>query len=318
MLILAFVAKRIAGVVVVLVVVSFLVFSLLALSPGSTVATLLGTQPSTPAAVAAIKARYHLNDPFLVQYWHWLTGAVHGDLGRSVQSGATVTSMIASHLPVTLELALYAFVLVVVVGIPVGMAAGMTRGRPFDRGVSLLAIVGMSAPGFAVGLLLIYLFGVKLAWFPVYGAGGSQLVDKVEHLTLPAIALAAGLAALIIRQVRASMMDVMEQDYITFAQARGLSRQRILAGYALRNIALPVVASAGLLLIVAISSAVLVESVFSIPGAGSLMVQSIDAKDIPVVQGLSFFVALLVVAVNVLVDTASLIIDPRTRASVRG
>jgi peptide/nickel transport system permease protein len=318
MVIVRFLLKRLAGMVAVLVVVSFLVFSLLAVSPGSVVATLLGTRPSTPQAVAAIKAEYHLNDAFLVQYWHWLSGAVHGDFGSSIQSGASVTSVIASHLPVTLELALYALVLVVVIGIPAGMAAGIGRGQPFDRGVSGLAIVGMSAPAFAVGLVLIYVFGVRLGWFPVYGAGSSGLADRVDHLTLPAVSLAAGLVALIVRQTRAAVMDVMEQDYITFARARGLSRPRILAGYALRNTALPVVTAAGLLLIVAIGGTVLVETVFSVPGAGMLMVQSIQAKDIPVVQGVAFFVALLVVAVNLLVDTAALVIDPRVRGGVRG
>ncbi|TWP33704.1 ABC transporter permease [Leekyejoonella antrihumi] len=304
--------------VVILIIVSFLVFSLLALSPGSVVATLLGTQPSTPQVVAAIKAQYHLNDPFLVQYWHWLTSAVHGDLGRSIQSGEAVTSVIASHLPVTLELAAYTLVLVVVVGIPVGMAAGIGRGRLFDRSVSGATIVGMGAPGFALGILLIYVFGVGLGWFPVYGAGSSQAIDRVYHLTLPAVALATGLVALIVRQTRAAVMDVMEQDYITFARTRGVGRARVMLGYALRNTALPVVTAAGLLLIVAISGTVLVETVFSLPGAGQLMVQAIEAKNVPVVQGLAFFVAVLVVAVNLLVDAAALMIDPRTRAGVRG
>ncbi len=318
MTIVLFLAKRLAAMVAVLLVVSFLVFSLLTLSPGSIVATLLGTRPATPATVAAIKAQYHLNSPFLVQYWQWLSGAVRGDFGRSVQSGATVTSLIASHLPVTLELALYALVLVVVVGIPAGMAAGIGRGRLFDRGASALTVVGMSAPGFALGLLLVYVFGVALNWFPVYGAGSSQFFDRMAHLTLPAVALATGLAALIVRQTRAAVLDVMEQDYITFARARGLSSPRILLRYALRNTALPVVTAAGLLLIVAISATVLVETVFSIPGAGQLMVQSIQAKDIPVVQGLALFVALLVVLVNLVVDAAGLVIDPRIRAAAGG
>src|SRR5579875_52051 len=318
MVIVLFVLKRLAGMAAVLLVVTFLVFSLLTLSPGSVVATLLGTRPATPQAVAAITAEYHLNDPFAVQYWHWLSGAVHGDFGSSVQSGASVTSVIASHLPVTLELAVYALLLMVVIGIPAGMAAGIGRGRPVDRGVSGLAIVGLSAPAFAVGLLLIYVFGVRLGWFPVYGAGDSGLADRLRHLTLPAVALATGLMALIVRQTRAAVIDVIEQDYITFARARGLSWPRIMAGYALRNTALPVVTAAGLLLIFAIGGTVLVETVFSLQGAGMLMVQSIQAKDIPVVQGLAFFVAVAVVAVNLLVDTSALIIDPRVRARIRG
>ncbi|WP_026197518.1 ABC transporter permease [Sciscionella marina] len=313
-----FLLRRLGGMVVLLLVLSLLVFGLLALSPVSELTTLLGTQPSTPEAVQAITAEYHLNDPFLVQYWHWLVDALHGNFGQSIQSGEPVGSVIVSHLPVTLELALYAGLLVLVLGVPVGMAAGIRRGRVFDRGVSGLTIVGMSAPGFSLGILLIYVFGVALNWFPVFGPGGDQAADRVAHLTLPSIALAAGLIALIVRQTRAATMHVMEQDYVTFARARGISRPRIMVSYALRNTGLPIVTAAGLQLIVAISGTVLVESVFSIPGAGQLMVQSIQSADIPVVQGLSFFVALLVMVVNLIVDVAVLIIDPRTRAAARG
>jgi peptide/nickel transport system permease protein len=312
-----FVLRRLGGMVVILVIVSFLVFSLLALSPGSLVATLLGTQPATPAAVAAIKAEYHLNDPFLVQYGHWLAAAVQGDFGRSTQSGEPVASLIASRLPVTVELALYALALVAAIGIPAGMAAGIGQGRLFDRGVSALTVVGMSAPVFAVGIVLIYVFGVRLGWLPVYGAGGSRLADRLAHLTLPAVALATGLVAVVMRQARAAMVGVMQQDYMTFTRARGLSRSRIMLAYALRNAAPTVATAAGLLLITAISATVLVETVFSIPGAGLLMIQSINAKDVPVVQGLALYVAILVVLVNLLVDVAGLIIDPRLRHAAK-
>lgn len=316
--IVVFLLKRFVGMALIVFAVSFLVFSLLALSPGSAVMTLLGTRPSTPEAIAALTLRYHLNESFLAQYGHWLAGAAHGDFGRSTQSGATATSVIASHVPVTIELALYALLLVVVIGIPAGMLAGVRRGGWFDRAISGLTIIGMSAPGFAVGILLIYLLGVRVQMFPIYGAGGSMFVDRIEHLTLPAVALASGLVALIVRQTRASVLDVMTKDYVTFARARGLSRTRIMTRYALRNTALPVVTAAGLLLIVAISGALLVETVFALPGVGSLMVQSVNAKDIPVVQALAFFIALLVVLVNLLVDTAALIIDPRTRTAAKG
>jgi peptide/nickel transport system permease protein len=162
------------------------------------------------------------------------------------------------------------------------------------------------------------LLGVKFTLFPVYGAGNSDLVDRISHLTLPAIALATSLVALILRQTRAAVMNVMDQDYITFARARGLSRTRIIVGYALRNTALPVTTTAGLTLIIAISGTVLVESLFSLPGEGSLMVLSVDARDIPVVQALALFTSLFVVLVNLLSDAAALIIDPRTRTAVKG
>jgi peptide/nickel transport system permease protein len=247
---------------------------------------MLGTQPSTPQLIAALKTRYHLDDPFIVQYWHWLISASHGDFGRSVQSGQSVTSVVSSHLPVTLELAAFALVLVVVIGIPAGMLAGIRWGGRFDKGVSALTVFGMSAPGFAVGIVLIYLFGVEVQIFPTYGAGNSNPVDRIEHLTLPAVALGIGLIGILVR-------------------------------YALRNTALPIVTAAGLLLIVAISGAVLIETVFSLQGEGQLMVQSVTAKDIPVVQGLAIFVALFVVVVNLIVDALALIIDPRTRVASR-
>ncbi|MEL5953546.1 ABC transporter permease [Streptomyces sp. CLV115] len=314
----SFIVKRLAGVVTIVFAVSLLVFSLLALSPGSLVDTLLGDQQPTPEAVAAIQDKYHLRDPFIVQYWHWLASALQGDLGRSIQSGEFVTDVIAAHVPLTLQLALFVLFIVVVFGITTGMAAGIRQGGKLDRISSALTVIGMSTPGFAVGILLIYVFGVQLAWFPVYGAGGNGFADRVSHLALPAVALSAGLAALIMRQTRAAVLNVMEQDYITFARARGLGWARIMTRYALRNTALPMVTASGLLLIAAISGAALVESVFSLPGIGRLMVQSVNAKDVPVVQGLAFFVALLVVLVNLLVDVIALVLDPRTRTAARG
>jgi peptide/nickel transport system permease protein len=313
-----FVLKRLAGMVVTLFVVTIAVFGLLDLSPGSLVATLLGNHPASPAVVAAITVRYHLDDPFPVRYLDWLTSALHGDFGQSVQSGENVSALIGEHLPITLQVALYALVLVVVIGIPAGMLAGMRRGGVLDKTISGVAVVAMSAPAFAIGILLIYVLGVRLSVFPVFGAGDAGVVDRIAHLTLPAIALAATLVALLVRQTRAAVLNVMSQDYITFARARGLSRPRILLQYALRNTALPVTTATGLMLIAAIAGTVLVEQVFSLPGIGNLMVQSVDAKDVPVVQGVALCVGAFVVVVNFLVDMAALAIDPRTRTAAKG
>ncbi|MFE1962515.1 ABC transporter permease [Streptomyces sp. NPDC059479] len=318
MAIATFILRRLGGMAAILLVVSLLVFSLLAMSPGSLVNTLLGDQPQSPEAIAAIEARYHLNDPFVAQYWYWLKAALSGDFGTSIQSGEHVTTVITTQLPVTVQLALFVLVLVVVFGITTGMAAGLRQGTIFDRVVSGATVLGMSVPGFAVGILMIYVFGVRLSWFPVYGAGDGGFASRLTHLTLPAVTLATGLIALIMRQTRAAVLNVMEQDYVTFARARGLSWSRIMVRYALRNTALPVITASGLLLIAAISGAALVESVFSLPGVGSLMVQSVNAKDVPVVQGLAFFLALIVVVVNLLVDIVALVIDPRTRTAAKG
>ncbi len=206
--------------------------------------------------------------------------------------------------------------LILLIGLPLGIAAGLRHGGHLDGAVSGFTIVAMSAPTFSLGILLIYIFGVRLDWLPVFGAGEGG--DRLLHLTLPAVTLAAGLGGLLIRQVRGAVMDVMQRDYVTFARARGLSPSRILIRYALRNSAVPIVTATGLLLIIALSGTVLVEQVFSISGLGRLLVGSVNAKDIPVVQGLALTVAALVLAVNLLADLAARLLDPRLRQRAGG
>lgn len=309
---LLFLTRRLLVAALLLVVVSVLVFTLLTISPGSVETTLLGGRPATPETIEAIRTEYHLNQPFLEQYWYWARDAAQLDLGRSITSGDTVTHLLSERLPVSLGLAAYTLLLVVLVGIPLGLLAGMRQGTLLDRGVTTLTVLGMSAPAFAVGLLLLYVFGVELSWFPVFGAG-EGFADRVHHLTLPAVALALALGALIVRQTRAAALDVMNEDYVTFARARGLGRSRILTAYALRNVSLPIVTSAGFILILALSGAVLVETVFSLPGVGSLIVESVTNKDVPVVQGVSLMLAFYVIVINVLIDLSVMVIDPRTR-----
>ena len=313
---LVYVVKRFLVAFGLLIVVSFLVFSLLAMSPGSMETTLLGVRPATPETVEAIRDEYNLDEPFLAQYWYWARDAAQLDLGRSITSGDTVTHVVQERLPISLALAGYTLLLVLVVGVPLGLLAGIRHGTRLDRAVTTLTVVGMSAPAFAVGLLLLYIFGVELGWFPVFGAGDG-FVDRVHHLTLPALALALALGALVVRQTRAAALDVMHEDYVTFARARGLSRSRLLGAYALRNVSLPIVTSAGFILILALSGAVLVESVFSLPGVGSLMVESVTTKDVPVVQGVALMLAFYVIVINVVIDVSVMVIDPRTRYSVR-
>ena len=316
MLLLTFLARRLAAIAASLLVLSFLVFSMLYLSPGSVVATLLGSRQTTPEQVAAIRAEYHLDDPFLVQYARWLGAVLRGDLGRSIQTGEPVTSIVGPASAISLQLALYAVVLVAAVGIPLGLLTGKRAGTRLDRSVSLVTIAGMSAPPFAIGLLLTYLLGVKVKLFPVYGAG-SGAVSRVEHLTIPAVTLAIGLAALLIRQTRASVAGVVAQDQVTFARLRGLSAARINARYILRNAAPPVINAAGLLLILALSATVLVESVFSLPGTGSLLVRSVNSHDIPLVQAVSLLLAAVILLVTLVVDVLAFVVDPRLRYAGR-
>ncbi|GAA1749219.1 ABC transporter permease [Nonomuraea bangladeshensis] len=318
MAITTFIVKRLAGGLGLLAVLSLLVFGLLAISPGTPIQTLLGTRPASPELVAALNAKYHLDEPFIVQYGHWLTGLLGLDLGESisVQTGSGVAALISERISLSLQLGLYALLLVALVGIPLGMAAGIRRGHAVDRVVSLLSTVAVGAPSFVLSIVLLYVFGAQLGWFPIYGIG-SGVADRITHLTLPAIALATVLSAIVIRQTRASMLTVMRQDYITFARLRGLSPARVLLRYALRNSSLPVITSTGLIMIATLSSAVFVEQVFSIPGAGSLLLAAVTNKDVPVVQGMAMLLGLFVIVINLVVDLISLALDPRIRFTVK-
>lgn len=293
-----------------LVVISFLIFALLYVAPGSPEALLLGPREATPATVAAVRHRYHLDRPFLVRYWDWASGAAHLDFGRSIRTNETVTAVIRRRLRLSLQLGGYAFLIALVVGVPLGVAAASRRRTGVDRGIVGLSVVGVSAPAFATGILLLYVFAVRLGWFPVFGEG-SGLGGRVWHLTLPAIALGLTGMGLILRLTRAGTAAALEQDYVAFARARGVSRGRIMRSYVVRNALVPIVTGAGLVLAYFLAGAVLVEVTFALPGVGSLLVESITTKDIPVVQGLALLIAFLVVVINLVIDLLYLAIDPR-------
>lgn len=197
-------------------------------------------------------------------------------------------------------------------------AARLRCGGTTDRTVSLLATVGLGAPVYALSVVLLHVFGVSLGWFPVYGAGGGGFADRVTHLTLPAVAPATVLSAVVIRQTRAATLTVMRQDYITFARLRGLSPARVLIRYVLRNSAPPVVTSAGLLLMAPLSAGVFIGQVFSLPGAGSLLLAAVTSEDVPVVQGITLLLGALVVVINLLVDLLGFLLDPRVRLHAAG
>ena len=307
-----FAVRRLAAMAVILAIVSFLVFSLLALTPGDPAVLLLGPQKATPEAIARIRAEFGLDDPFLVQYRDWVVAALHGDFGRSIRSGQPVTTMISERVGVTVWLAGYAFVLTVLIAIPFGLVAGMRKGRVADRLATASSLVALSAPTFAVGFLLMYLFSVRLDWFPAFGSGDGFL-DTLWHMTLPAVTLAVSQIAIVLRQTRAAAMDVADRDYITFARARAVPSRRIWQRYVLHNASLPVLTSAGLVLAYSLTGAVLVENVFALQGLGALLVTSVAQLDLPVVQALTMFTALLVLTTNLVVDLLYFAFDPRLR-----
>ncbi|MFI7534068.1 ABC transporter permease [Streptosporangium sp. NPDC049376] len=307
----AFLARRLAGTAVVVALVSVGVFGLLYLAPGSVQQTLLGTRPATPETIAAIQARYHLDDPLPVRYLTWLGGALRGDLGVSIRTGSPVADMIGERLPLTLALTGYGTLLAVLVGVPLGVAGAVRRGRATDRFTVTAGVVGLSAPPFAVGLLLLVVFAAWLGWFPVYGTG-EGLADRIWHLTLPAAALAVGAVGMLVRFSRAALIRELDQDYVVFARARGLGGAGVLA-YALRNSLVPILTAAGLVVTGMLAGTVLVEVTFALPGLGSLLVDSVTFKDVPVVQALALLLTLLIAAVNLLVDVGYSLADPRVR-----
>jgi peptide/nickel transport system permease protein len=308
-----FLVRRVLALVVLLVLISFLVFGLLYLAPGNPIQVLLGTHPSSPGVIAALQAKYHLNDSFIVQYLLWLKGVVHFNLGISIQTGQTVTSLIGSRIGLTVFLGLYAFLLAVVLGVPAGVVAAMRNRSVADRAIVGVSLLGVSVPAFVSGIFLLYLLAIDAGWFPVYGPG-TGFTDRLWHLTLPAFALAFGVMALIVKLTRAAMVTVLEQDYIAFAQARGVGPVRVIVRYGLRNALGPIITAGGLILGVVLTGAVLVEQVFALPGIGSLLITSVESKDVPVVQGFTLLAAAILIAANFLIDLCYLFIDPRITA----
>jgi peptide/nickel transport system permease protein len=305
-----FIGRRLAALVLVLLAMSFLIFALLHLAPGNAVQLLLGPREATPAAVAAIRHEYHLDQPFIVQYLEWLRGALHFDFGTSIVSGQPVGQEIIGQLGYSLQLAGLAFAFAFLVGIPLGVLAAVRRRTSVDRAMVAFSVAGISAPAFATGILLLYIFAIKLGWFPVFGEG-SGFSHRLWHLALPAIALGLTGMGLLLRLTRAGASAAIEQDYVAFARARGISRGRILWSYVLRNALIPIITASGLIISYLITGAVLVEVTFALPGIGSLLVNSINSKDIPVVQGVAMLIAFTVVIVNLIIDLLYLAVDPR-------
>jgi peptide/nickel transport system permease protein len=310
--VLRFILRRLAIAIPLLLIVTFGVFALVHLAPGDPVRALLGSRASDPATLAAIRERYHLNDPFIVQYGKWLWQVLQGDLGRSIQGSQLVTSAIRQRLGLTIFLGLMSSFLVLLFGILLGMLAGFRRGSRLDRGLVMFGVFGISSPAFVTGILLLYLFGVVIGWFPIFGAGRG-FIDRFWHLTLPAAALALSIMAIVVKITRAAVIQELDKDYVVFARARGLSPLRIVFGYVLRNALIPVVTAAGLIIVGLVANAIYVEVTFALPGLGSLTVEAVQRRDIPLIQGTTLVFAGFVILLNLLIDLAYILIDPRIR-----
>ncbi len=302
---------RLLATVALLLAVSFIVFTLLQLTPGDPARNLLGPRASSPEAIAEIRDQYNLNESFFRQYLLWLGGVVQGDFGDSIRSDEPVTALLANRVLLTMQLAALAFVLTLLVAVPLGIAAAWRAGGAVDRGVTTGAIVGVGAPSYAVGLLLLYLFGVKLDVFPIYGSGEGGL-DRLWHLSLPAVTLAIGVGALVFKLTRTAVLAELDQDYVAFAQSRGLSRRQI-RSMVLRNAMLPIVTSLGLVFAFLFGGTILVEVTFALQGIGSLLAGSVTFKDIPVVQAITLLTAAVIALTALAVDLFSFAADPRVR-----
>ena len=306
------VLRRVGVYSLMLVLISFVIFSLLYITPGDAVSNLLGTRRRTPETEALLKQAYHLDEPFMTQYWLWLSDAIRLDFGDSSVSTLPVIDEIKARLPNSLILGVAAYVMTMVVGVPLGLLAAVKRFSVLDRGIVVAVIVGFSTPVFVGAVALLYVFGVVLQWFPVFGAG-TGFLDKLWHLTLPAVALTIGGVALIVKHTRAVMIKVLDQEYVTFARARGLSSRRVFVLYALRNGLIPVITVSVPLLAALVTGAVLVEVTFSVPGVGDLLVRSASSQDLPTLQAIALLVAGLVMFANLVADLLYMAADPRIR-----
>lgn len=311
-----FLLQRLVAVAFVLVGVSFLVFLVLHLSPGDPAQILLGPL-ATPGDLATLRQQLGLDRPMLVQYGRWFWQVVHGDFGRSITLRRPVLPEVARRFRATVILSAGAIVLAFPAGVLIGILAATRRGTLTDRLVTIIAMVGISMPAFWVGLLLIIAFSLRLQWLPGTGmyspAGDGGLIDLLVHLILPAVTLALIPLSVIARLTRSSMLDVLGHDYVRTARAKGLSQRAVVARHAFRNILVAMVTILGLQVGFLLAGAVYVETVFSWPGIGFMMVNAILTRDFPLVQGGVLLIAVTYVTINLLTDLAYAYVDPRIR-----
>ncbi len=333
------IALRLAGVVPVLVFVTLVLFVLLRLAPGDA-ADLLVPEDASDAEVAAIRERWGLDQPVMMQYWRFLTSVIHLDFGRSYRYGEDVFHLILSRLPATLELALIALIIAAAVAIPLGILSALHKGSIIDGAVSVVAITGVSAPTFWLGILLVLFLSADLNLLPSAGrlpygitvphVTGVYTLDAIltghlgllriilSYIALPALTLAFSMVGIITRITRGAIIDVAQEEFITTAVAKGLTRGAIIRHHLLPNAAVPIITIIGLELGVLISGSIIVEVVFSWPGLGTLLYQAISVRDIPLTTGIVVSYTTLFIVINAIIDIVYFLIDPRIRASQAG
>ncbi|MEU5218242.1 ABC transporter permease [Streptomyces sp. NPDC020807] len=312
---LRFAARRVAEMAATLLAASFVVYGAMYLAPGSPASFLLSGRSASPEALAAINAQYHLDDPFLVRYLHWLGGILQGDFGRSITYRTDVSRLLADRLPTTLLLVLMALLVVAVVGLLLGRISAVRGGRT-DSAVLVGTTVAVGTPSFVAAVLLQGLFAVRLGWFPSSGSG-EGFVDTVWHLTLPAVALALYLIGMLARVTRSAMLDALDSEHVTVARSRGVPERQVIRRHVFRNSLGTVLTTGGLIVSTLLVCTILVETAFSIGGVGQLLELSTTTKDFPTVQAISLIIVALFMTVNLVVDLLLPLVDPRITLGAR-
>ena len=311
---LRYLLNRLAGLVAVMFLVATIVFVILRLTPGDPAAVMLGPQASQQD-IDTLRARLGLDQPLPVQYATWLGQLARGDLGQSIFLDKPVLAALADRAEPTFWLTLMSLAIASAIALPVGILSAVRRGTALDQSVVTFSMFTSSVPSFWLGLLLMQIFSVRLGWLPVAGYGGpdASIATRLSHLVLPAIVLGLVNSALITRFIRASMLDVLRDDYVRTARAKGLPERKVILKHAARNALIPILTVLGLTTALLVSGAVVTETVFGLPGVGSLVVSAVLRRDYPVIQGALLIIAAIYVLINLFIDLLYLLVDPRVR-----
>lgn len=306
---LLFLARRLLMLAATLLVASFVIFGSLYLAPGNPIAVLSGGRSLPPDAVKILEARYHLDQPFLTQYWIWLNNALHGDLGISIILRENVSTLIAQRAGGTAALVLYSSILIVVFGVGLGLVGGLRPGW-IDTSVVVTSAVSAAMPSFVAAIVLIFVFSVGLGWFPSLGSGDG-LIDGIYHLTLPALALAASQLAIVARVTRTAVREEFAKEHVQTAISRGIPYAQLVRRHVLRNASIPITTVTGVTIAALVAGAAVVERAFGLNGLGSYLVSAANSKDFAVVQGICLVLVTTFVIVNLATDVLYAALDPR-------
>lgn len=308
--------RRLLFTIPILVMASFLVFGLILLVPGDPAITLAGDN-ATVEQIEAIRERLGLNDPVWVQYGRWASAAVQGDLGESLFSGRSVTKSISERLPVTMSLAAVSVLIALMIAIPAGIISAINRGKWIDSAATVGASLGLAMPSFWLGAIFALVFALRLGWLPATGyvPFGENPAEWLRHLILPGLTLGTAAAAETTRQLRSSLSDVLQQDYVRTARASGLRGRVIVSKHAMKNAAMPVVTVLGFQIAFLLGGSVIVEQLFALPGLGGLAIRAVLDRDLPVIQGVVIFTTVLVVTINLIVDMLYGWLNPKVRTA---